>query len=118
MLQDSHIQNWIRDYGSVTSYTFIVYGIVDEKDLVLIQQGLTIRLLHKSKNSTMLFIEEIVDEDLANALNQFRGTQINVVFRGSNKDLEDLIVSTVSEGLNYLRLKNDFIGVMEANEYV
>ena len=118
MLQDEHIQEWINEYGGVTSYTYLVYGEIDNRDLMMIQQGLTLRLLHKGHDHMMLFIEEIIDEELANALGHYRGTQINIVFRGDNSDIEELITSTISEGLEYLRLKHDFIGMMGANEYV
>ena len=118
MLQDKHIQEWIKEYGGVTSYTYLVYGEVDNRDLMMIQQGLTLRLVHKGHDHVMLMIEEYINEELANALGQYRGTQINVVFRGDNSDVEELITSTISEGLEYLRLKHDFIGVMGANEYV
>lgn len=118
MLQDTHIQQWISKYGGVTSYTYIVYGAIEQRDLMMIQQGLVLRLVHRGFEHDMIFIEEIIDEELASALNQHRGTQINVVFPGDNSDAEELITSTISEGLSYLRLKHDFIGIMGANEYV
>ena len=48
LLQDEHIQEWIKEYGGVTSYTFLVYGEVDNRDLMMIQQGLTLRLVQKA----------------------------------------------------------------------
>jgi len=118
MLQDSHIQKWISEFGEVTTYTYIVYGILESSDLMMVQQGLTIRLAHKGLDYKMLFIEEIIDEELASALNQYRGTQVNVVFPGDYSDMDELIIDTISEGLEYLRLKHDFIGKMGDNEYV
>lgn len=118
LLQDSHVQEWIRDYGEVTSYSFIVYGPLEDTDLVMIQQGLSLRLLHRGEDANMLFIEEKVTEELANALGIFRGVQVNLVFRGDNTNLHDLIVDTVSEGLDYLKLKHKFVGGVVRDEYV
>ena len=118
LLQDSHIQEWIRDYGKVSSYSFIVYGPIEDSDLMMLQQGLSLRLLHRGEDANMIFIEEKVSEELANALGVFRGIQVNLVFRGDNTELHDLIVDTVSEGLDYLRLKHKFVGGVVRDEYV
>ena len=70
------------------------------------------------KDANMLFIEEKVTEELANALGVFRGIQVNLIFRGNNMKLHGLIVDTVSEGLDYLRLKHSFVGGVVRDEYV
>lgn len=118
MFQDSLIQDWVKEYGKVTSYSFIVYGPIVDEDLTMIQSGLTLRLMFKGQDASMFFIEETVTEELATALNLHRGIQINILFKKDITKFNDLIISTVSEGLTHLKLKHEFIGTRVVNECV
>tara|TARA_R110000751_G_scaffold263199_1_gene362526 strand:- start:369 stop:752 length:384 start_codon:yes stop_codon:yes gene_type:complete len=110
VISDLEVLDWIAEYGYVSSYTFIVYGSIREDEVGLITQGLNLRVNFSNLGTKMmLFIDEI-DEEQARAWESYQGTTMAFVFAGDMSDGEELITSTVSEALDFLRYKYDYLG--------
>ena len=118
MFNDTKVQNWIEEFGTATSFTFLVYGTVRDEELQTIIKGLVFHLQIKELMSDVAVFCEYIDEDMAVAWKTFQGTSITFVFGGDALDIESIINEIISDGLKYLRYKNDYLGHYRSDSYV
>tara|TARA_R100001015_G_C4634296_1_gene200545 strand:+ start:4495 stop:4851 length:357 start_codon:yes stop_codon:yes gene_type:complete len=97
---------WSRKYGKVTTINFIIYGEVGERDISVINYSLR-KTFQLNKFIQTL---EIIDSEKAEMFNMYRGTGIQWVFPNEIENQEK-IIKLISEGLEFLKLKNECIGV-------
>ena len=110
MIDDLDVLNWIAEYGYVSSYTFLIYGTVRAEEIGLITQGLTLRINFSNLETKMLMFVDEVNEEQARAWGSYQGTSVAFVFAGDMMDAEELIINTVTEALEFLRYKFDYLG--------
>lgn len=120
MFGDETIQEWIDLHGTITCFSFIVYGMLDEENIKLLSRGLAFALIDilATNQFHLALSHENIDEEKAVALNQFQGTSINFIFGGDLSKEEKRIVSIVSDGLDFLRFKNEFLGTEVCESHV
>jgi len=108
-IDGDEISQWIEDYGSVTSYSFMIYGPMTIKDNAIINKGLTLMLMHNShKDMRYVQLTDEIDREKAEAFGTYRGWNIQWVFPG-NINLE-FIEMTIKEGMEHLKLNYEFYG--------
>ena len=110
----SIIEDWKDKYGGVTSYSFMVYSPMTIKDNAIINEGLTVTLMQEGYDSCRYVqLMEDVDKDAAEMYNLSRGWSIQWIFPGElDKELAMIIVRTIEEGLQFLKLHYQFLGSM------
>ena len=113
-IDGSVIEDWKNEYGGVTSYSFIVYSPMTIKDNAIINEGLTITLMQEGYDSCRYVqLMEDVDKDAAEMYNLSRGWSIQWIFPGElDKEIAMIIVRTIEEGLEHLKLHYQFLGSM------
>ena len=80
---DIDIQKWIEDFGSVTSYTYIVYSSINEDDLNTIYAG--VKFLSSNLDVPFMFLEDTIDEKMARQFGVKRGTNCRLRFRATKR---------------------------------
>tara|TARA_R100000278_G_scaffold95182_2_gene72658 strand:+ start:2801 stop:3139 length:339 start_codon:yes stop_codon:yes gene_type:complete len=105
---DIDIQKWIEDFGSVTSYTYIVYSSINEDDLNTIYAG--VKFLSSNLDVPFMFLEDTIDEKMARQFGVKRGHKLQITFPGNEKSREIELRKIVEEGLDYLRLEYKYWG--------
>ena len=118
MFNDAQIQNWIEEFGTATSFTFLIYGTLRDEELSTIVKGLIFFLEMKGFNSDVAVFVEYIDEDKAVAWETFQGTSVSFVFGGDMLDAEEVVKEVVLDGLKYLRYKNDYLGQYRSDSHV
>ena len=104
------IMDWVEKFGSVTTYTFMVFGTYTVKDNAIINKGLTMTLMDEQFDSIryMQSIKEIMHEE-AEETNTQRGWNLQWIFPG---DFEyEFIPLFIGEGLDHLRLRHEYVGM-------
>jgi len=109
---DTRLEEWIEQYGEITTYSFMIYGHYGLRDNAIICQGLTMALLHQGlENIRYIQIVEDVDGDTAKMYGTKRGINIQWIFPQKRKsDFDEMIISTISDGLTHLSIKFEFYG--------
>jgi len=118
MYQDSLIQEWLTRFDDLTSFSFMVYFELDEPTLQFLAKGLVARLNFIGDEGLFAVVHDTVDEELAKALGTYRGTSFTIIFPGMCEDLEPLIEDTILEGLKFIRVKAEYLGITKVNDYV
>ena len=110
----SVIEQWKDEYGGVTSYSFMVYSPITIKDNAIINEGLTVTLMQEGyTDCRYIQLLEDVDKEAAEMYNLSRGWSIQWIFPGElDKDVAIIIVRTIEEGLQFLKLSYQFLGSM------
>jgi|TARA_R100000152_G_C6772737_1_gene199775 hypothetical protein len=104
------IMDWVEKFGSVTTYTFMVYGTYTVKDNAIINKGLTMTLIDEGFDTVryMQSMKEIMHEE-AEETDCHRGWNLQWIFPG---DFEfEFIPLLISEGLDHLRLPHEYVGM-------
>ena len=118
MYSEPLVTEWLEKYDNVTSFSFMVFFKLTEEEMMLLSKGLTVRLLFLSKNGEFALVHDEVDEELAKALGTYQGINLCFIFPGDYSDLEDMVQSTVLEGLEFLRLKGEYLGMAKVKDNV
>ena len=108
---EAELQKWTEQYGVVTTFNYMVYAELTEEYTGLLNRGLKLHLLAENELCPIMMLVKEVEEEEATVLNTYQGTNLCIVFPKDKKHLEDYIAEVVSDCLNYLRLKNDFLGL-------
>tara|TARA_R110002020_G_scaffold278151_3_gene493592 strand:- start:3362 stop:3736 length:375 start_codon:yes stop_codon:yes gene_type:complete len=110
----SVIEQWKDEYGGVTSYSFMVYSPISIKDNAIINEGLTVTLMQEGYNDCRYIqLMEDVDKEAAEMYNLSRGWSIQWIFPGElDKEVAMIVVRTIEEGLQFLKLHYQFLGSM------
>lgn len=107
------LESWLNEYGEVTAINFNIYSYYGLRDNAIINAGLTSTLI----DSDMIDIRyyqsiEDIDENDAELWNIKRGLGVQWVFPNKMNDKsQQLIIDTISEGLDYLNIAYKLIGV-------
>ena len=112
--EEEVVRNWKNKYGSVTGYSFMIYGPMTVKDNAIINKGLTLILVNEGF-SELRFVQvtEEVDMEKAEAYGLMRGWNIQWIFPGDvDPTMGSIINQTIEEGLQFLRLSYQFVGTM------
>jgi len=112
--EENTVQEWIDEFGGVTSYSFMIYGPMTIKDNAILNRGLTMTMI-SSGLGELRFIQdtEEVDAEAAEMYNLNRGWNIQWIFPGElDKQTGSIIIKTIEEGLDFLRLVNAFLGTI------
>lgn len=117
MFNDEQIQLWIENHGLATSFTFLVYGEVKQKEIDLLIKGLVVCLDEIESGKIAIFYDSI-NEEQAVAWDVFQGTSISFVFAGDFSSYEKDIKTVVLDGLDYLRYKVDYLGTYRSDSFV
>lgn len=111
-MTDTQLEEWIEKYGDLTAYSFMIYGEYGLRDNAVICQGLTFALLQSGLDSIRYIqIVEDVDEETAEAFGTKRGVNVQWIFPKKRREhFDGLVVNTISDGLEHLRLPFEFYG--------
>jgi len=119
MYDDETIVEWIDRYGNATSFNFIVYGIIKDEDINMLMRGVMFQLLmDKQSIAAPWIVTDEIDEEKAVAMKTFQGMSVSFVFGGEVLMIEETIKKLVSDGLDYLRFKNEYLGYHLCDSHV
>ena len=107
------LENWLNEYGEVTAINFNIYSYYGLRDNAIINAGLTTTLI-ESDMIDIRYYQSIEDVDEADAelWNIKRGLGVQWVFPDKmNSESQQLIIDTISEGLDFLNIAFKLIGV-------
>lgn len=104
------IMDWVERFGTVTTYTFMVYAPYTVKDNAIINKGLTMTLIDEGFPSVryMQSIKEILYDE-AEETDCERGWNLQWIFPGNFE--YEFIPLLISEGLDHLRLVHEYVGM-------
>jgi hypothetical protein len=109
---ETRLEEWIDEFGEVTSYSFMVFSYFGLRDNAIINQGLTLYLSSSGFQEVryMQMVED-VDEELAEAFGTEPGMNIQWIFPANKtKEFDDLVINTITEGLEFLEVEYEFYG--------
>ena len=119
MYSDDLVLSWLQVYKNVTSFSFEGFFPLGEKELNLLSKGLHVHLDYFADNQTeFAIIYDEINEELANALGTWRGTSLSFIFPGQCSDLEHLVEETIKNGLLFMRIKGEYLGMSEVDSGV
>lgn len=111
MGEDEEVKEWVNEYGGVTSYSFMIYGPMTVRDNAIINKGLTLQMISEGLGELRYIqLSEEVDSEKAELYGLYRGWNIQWVFPGDEN--HEIINNTIIEGLEFLKLMHDYLGVM------
>ena len=112
--EEEIVKHWKNIHGSVTGYSFMIYGPMTVKDNAILNKGLTLLMINEGYGELRYVqVTEEVDMEKANLYDLKRGWNVQWVFPGDvPHNVSDLIHSTLEEGLTFLRLNHQFLGTM------
>ena len=112
--EEQIVKDWKNKYGSVTGYSFMIYGPMTVKDNAIINKGLTLLMINEGYGELRFVqVTEEVDMEKANLYDLMRGWNIQWVFPGDiPTNIGNKVHSTIEEGLTFLRLSHHFLGTM------
>ena len=104
------IRDWLDRVGSVTTYTFMVYGSLSIKDNAIINKGLTLTLVDQGWDD-IRFMQNVfeINQDEAEKYDYNRGWNLQWVFPGNFE--HEFIPMLISDGLSHLRLEHEYVGM-------
>lgn len=115
---DPEIIEWTEQYGSVTTFSFMIYGPFTEKDTTLLSHGLNLHLASQDEMFPMMAFVNEIDEDEARLMGTFQGVNLYIVLPENRLYLEAFVIEVVQDGLSFLRLKHEYLGTREASNLV
>jgi len=112
--EEEIVRDWKNKHGSVTGYSFMIYGPMTVKDNAIINKGLTLLLINEGFGELRFVqVTEEVDMEKAELYGLMRGWNIQWVFPGDvDPNIGTIINKTIEEGLQFLKLSHQFVGTM------
>jgi hypothetical protein len=107
------LEEWLNDYGEVTSFSFNIYTYYGVRDNAIINAGLTSRLTNSSM-ADVRYYQSVMDieEEEAKLWNIKEGLSVQWVFpKKIHPSCKKMIIGIIKEGLDFLHMKYDLIGV-------
>jgi hypothetical protein len=117
-MMDPEILKWTEKYGSVTTFSFMVYGPIDEKDTILLLKGLDLHFHAEGEHVKIMSFVKGIEEEEAKMMGVYQGINLFVVVPEDKKYLSTLVEQTIKAGLEFLRLKCEFLGTREVMDLV
>ena len=112
--EEEILREWKNKHGSVTGYSFMIYGPMTVKDNAIINKGLTLILVNECFGELRFVqVTEEVDMEKAELYGLKRGWNIQWVFPGDVPQRVGILINqTIEEGLEFLKLHYEFVGTM------
>ena len=112
--EEQIVKEWKDEYGSVTGYSFMIYGPMTVKDNAILNKGLTLLMINEGYGDLRFVqVAEEVDMEKADTYGLQRGWNIQWVFPGDiPSNVGGMVSSSIEEGLAFLRLAHQFLGTM------
>ena len=112
--EEEIVRDWKNKHGSVTGYSFMIYGPMTVKDNAIVNKGLTLVLINEGFGELRFVqVTEEVDMEKAELYGLKRGWNIQWVFPGDvDQKIGIIINQTIEEGLDFLKLSYQFLGTM------
>ena len=117
-MMDPEILKWTEKYGSVTTFSFMIYGPIDEKDTVFLLQGLDLHFLAEGEHVKIMSFVKSIEEEEAKMMGVYQGINLFVVLPEDKTYLANLVEKTIKGGLEFMRLKCEFLGTREVQNLV
>jgi hypothetical protein len=107
------LEEWLNDYGEVTSFSFNIYTYYGVRDNAIINAGLTTRLLESSMSDVRYYQAVLdVEESDMQMWNIKKGLNVQWVFpKKVHSSCKKMIINTITEGLDFLDMEYDLLGV-------
>ena len=116
---DPEIVEWTELHGSVSDFSFMVFGPVEDLDLKMLAKGIADHFRMAELETSMLIYSNEINEEEARMLQTYQGTNVHVVIpRLDEIKVEELIVILTRDCFTHLRLKSEYIGHMESDSLV
>ena len=109
---ETRLEEWIEEFGEVTSYSFMVFSYFGLRDNAIINQGLTLYLASSGfREVRYMQVVEDVDNELAEAFGTKPGMNIQWIFpTNKSKEFDELVTTTITEGFEFLEVDYEFYG--------
>tara|TARA_R110002012_G_scaffold312581_2_gene523467 strand:- start:2522 stop:2881 length:360 start_codon:yes stop_codon:yes gene_type:complete len=109
---DTRLEEWIEEFGEVTSYSYMIFSYFGLRDNSIVNQGLTLFLSSAGfKSARYMQIVEDVEEELAEAFGTKPGLNIQWIFpKNRTEAFDDVVINTINEGLEFLEIDYEFYG--------
>mgnify|MGYP006405658675 FL=1 len=112
-MTENYFEEWLNEYEEITSFSYMVFSHFGMKDNATINIGLTMKVMYLPETTRFGQSIEDIDEEMAEVFGVTRGTNIQWIFPGKlSKETKEIVIETISEGLDYLNIKYEFFGVL------
>lgn len=103
------ISEWTERYGSVTIFTYMAYGEIEDEEIEVLGTGLRVFLsMEGVSNQFKIAVNEVWIEE-ALAMKEYRGNSIKIILTNDVPHLENIIKTVVGQFLETVAIKNNFI---------
>ena len=117
MYDDDEVTLLIEKHGYVKSISIMVYATMKLEDVEMISSGIVPFLMVNNVKSSFVTLVDYIDEDLANISGGYVGTKISIIFGGEIPH-EEYLVKHIQEGLDFLRVKHELMGITRCDSGV
>lgn len=114
------MSDFLERHGDSTVLTCKVFSPLNEKDANILKIGISLHIksLSETSSSELLFIQEQIDEEMAELMQDYRGYLLNFAIPAVLDEKDSIsLLEEFSYGLNFLKIKHEVIGfnVVENN---
>ena len=109
---------WVDEHGTISDFSFMVFGPLDEEQQLMLIKGITIQLMMNAFTEEIMSYCKDISEKEATVLGTCQGVNFHILLPKNRRDLEKVIKTTTLDGLRFLRLKCEYIGFMEIENNV
>ena len=118
------VERVIERFGKASIFSFAVYDELSNEDLFVLTKGVYVACkvngvdLPEDFEKYMTIVEVEEDKERAMMFNRSPNTNLNIVLGGSLKESIDFLTGLLLEGLEYMKVKSEFIGFYEVESNV
>jgi len=118
------VERVIEKFGKASIFSFAVYDELSNEDLFVLTKGVYVACkvngvnLPEDFEKYMTIVEVEEDKERAMMFNRSPNTNLNIVLGGSLTESVDFLTGLLLEGLEYMKVKSEFIGFYEVESNV
>ncbi len=118
------VERVIERFGKASIFSFAVYDEISNEDLFVLTKGVYVACkvngvdLPEDFEKYMTIVEVEEDKERAMMFNRNPNTNLNIVLGGSLTESVDFLTGLLLEGLEYMKVKSEFIGFYEVESNV
>ena len=118
------VERVIKKFGKASIFSFAVYDELSNEDLFVLTKGVYVACkvhgvdLPEDFEKYMTFVEIEEDKERAMMFNRSPNTNLNIVLGGSLTESIDFLTGLLLEGLEYMKVKSEFVGFYEVESNV
>ena len=118
------VERVIERFGKASIFSFAVYDELSNEDLFVLTKGVYVACkvngvdLPEDFEKYMTIVEVEEDKERAMMFNRSPNTNLNIVLGGSLTESIDFLTGLLLEGLEYMKVKSEFIGFYEVESNV